>query len=156
MNQISNVWRYISGTTSRTIATSFARYYMQAMNSQDRWWCILNKRTDNRIVMRPCCRFFKQTPKGGVSVMSVESTRCKTTLRRWYALTNVPIMWMMRNQRTDIKTLHDFAEWCVQCHKGSYRIILLGVWRDLPTLQTMSITTSISVVLIIQYTFGTM
>jgi len=44
----------------------------------------------------------------------------------------------------------------VQYHKGSYRITLLGVSRDLPTSQTTSITISISVVSTLQNTFGTM
>jgi hypothetical protein len=43
----------------------------------------------------------------------------------------------------------------VQCQKGSYRITLLGVSRDLLTLQTTSIMISVSVVSTMQNTFGT-
>jgi len=40
-----------------------------------------------------------------------------------------------------------------ECQKGSYRITLLGVWTDMPTSQTMSITISIPVISIMENTF---
>jgi len=67
--QISTLWISFSWTTSLSTSASLATSYMQALDSQaERWW-ILNKGTDNRIIMRPPTRFCKQKPE----------TRCFST-----------------------------------------------------------------------------
>jgi len=61
-------------------------------------------------------------------------------------LNKAPVKRMIKTPPPEIKTLDDLAKWCAM-PKGSYRITLLSVSRDLPTSQTVLITISISVVL---------
>jgi len=69
-------------------------------------------------------------------------------------LTKAPFIRMMKTPWREIP-LNTWPSG-VQCEKGSYRITLLGVSRDLPTSHTMSITISISVSSTMQHTFGRM
>jgi len=69
--------------------------------------------------------------------------------------TKAPIKRMMKNPQPGIKTLADLAEWCA-IPKWSYRITLLGVLGDSQTSQTASITITISVIWMMQNTFGRM
>jgi hypothetical protein len=59
--------RYTSLTTSASLPTS----EMNALNSQKTQWWILNKSTNNRIIMRPPSRFCEQKPER--KFLSVES-----------------------------------------------------------------------------------
>jgi hypothetical protein len=70
------------------------------------------------------------------------------------SITKAPIKKMMNYLRPEINTLDDLAEWCAMS-RGSYRITLLGISRNLQTSQITLITISISVNLMMQNTLNT-
>jgi len=143
MNRISTLWRCIIWTTSLTISGRFTTSSMQALNYQQKQWWTVIKGTNNRIVARPPFRLCEGMP--GRRCFSIESWM--QTLQNNIA--RLIYLWPKHLSSEWWKT-HDLKSrplrnWPsgVQCPKGSYRIPLLGVSRELPTSQTTSFMSSI-------------
>jgi len=153
-NWISTMWRYMSWTTSLTISASFATFEIQDLNSQNEWWGILNKRTNNRIVKKAPSRFCEWQPE-----------RCGFSITSLTQSLDIILAMMIFFEQEFLS-----REWCntrdpkfrpsmtwpsgVQCLKGSCRSTLLAISRYLPPWQGMSNTFSISVVSMMHNTFG--